>query len=101
MTIALMICARLGPGAWDIFHQGLARQTGLPFGWTEAKTSRACCPGFSLRRHELICLQPGGCQGKAPRFVGHSICFREAGVGVKLTGSAQPGRPWAAASLGY
>ncbi len=33
VTIALMVRARLGLGAWDVFHQGLARQTGLPFGW--------------------------------------------------------------------
>jgi uncharacterized membrane protein YczE len=33
VTIALMVRARLGLSAWDVFHQGLARQTGLPFGW--------------------------------------------------------------------
>src|SRR5262249_12060007 len=33
VTIALMVRARLGLSAWDVFHQGLAHQTGLPFGW--------------------------------------------------------------------
>jgi uncharacterized membrane protein YczE len=33
VSIAVMIRARLGLDAWDVFHQGLARQTGLPFGW--------------------------------------------------------------------
>jgi len=28
-----MIRARLGLDSWDVLHQGLARQTGLPFGW--------------------------------------------------------------------
>jgi uncharacterized membrane protein YczE len=33
VTIAMMVRARLGLSAWDVFHQGLAGQTGLPFGW--------------------------------------------------------------------
>lgn len=28
-----MIRARLGLDSWDVFHQGIARHTGLPFGW--------------------------------------------------------------------
>lgn len=32
-SIALMVRAQLGLDAWDVLHQGLARQTGLPFGW--------------------------------------------------------------------
>lgn len=31
--IALQVRAQLGLGSWDVLHQGLARQTGLPFGW--------------------------------------------------------------------
>lgn len=33
MSVALMIRAGLGLDAWDVFHQGLAKRTGLPFGW--------------------------------------------------------------------
>jgi len=33
LSVALMISARLGLDPWDVFHQGLARRTGLPFGW--------------------------------------------------------------------
>jgi uncharacterized membrane protein YczE len=32
VSTALMIRARLGLYPWDVFHQGFARQTGLPFG---------------------------------------------------------------------
>jgi uncharacterized membrane protein YczE len=32
VSMALMIKARLGLDPWDVFHQGLARLTGLPFG---------------------------------------------------------------------
>src|SRR5579872_4091659 len=32
VSVALMIRARLGLGPWDVFHQGLAAHTGLPFG---------------------------------------------------------------------
>jgi uncharacterized membrane protein YczE len=32
-SMALMIEARLGLDPWDVFHQGLARRTGLRFGW--------------------------------------------------------------------
>lgn len=32
-SVALMVRSRLGLGAWDVFHQGLAMRTGLPFGW--------------------------------------------------------------------
>jgi uncharacterized membrane protein YczE len=32
-SIALMVRAGLGLGAWDVFHQGLSRQTGLSLGW--------------------------------------------------------------------
>jgi uncharacterized membrane protein YczE len=28
-----MIRARLGLASWDVFHQGMAGHTGLPFGW--------------------------------------------------------------------
>lgn len=31
-SMALMIDARLGLAPWDVFHQGLANRTGLPFG---------------------------------------------------------------------
>ncbi len=33
VSMALMIRARLGLDSWDVLHQGLARQTGLQFGW--------------------------------------------------------------------
>lgn len=33
VSIALTVRAGLGLGSWDVLHQGLARQTGLPFGW--------------------------------------------------------------------
>jgi uncharacterized membrane protein YczE len=33
VSMALMIEARLGLDPWDVFHQGLARRTGLRFGW--------------------------------------------------------------------
>ena len=32
LSIALMLSARLGLDPWDVFHQGLARRTGLPIG---------------------------------------------------------------------
>lgn len=32
-SIAMMIRAGLGLASWDVFHQGLAGHTGLPFGW--------------------------------------------------------------------
>jgi uncharacterized membrane protein YczE len=32
-SIALMVRSSLGLAPWDVFHQGLARQTGLPLGW--------------------------------------------------------------------
>jgi uncharacterized membrane protein YczE len=33
LSVALMVNARLGLDPWDVFHQGLARLTGVPFGW--------------------------------------------------------------------
>ena len=33
ISMAFMIRSRLGSMPWDVFHQGVARQTGLPFGW--------------------------------------------------------------------
>jgi uncharacterized membrane protein YczE len=33
ISMAFMIQARLGSMPWDVFHQGVARRTGLPFGW--------------------------------------------------------------------
>src|SRR6266536_1023476 len=33
VSMALMIQARLGSMPWDVFHQGVTRLTGLPFGW--------------------------------------------------------------------
>jgi len=33
VSIAMIIRARLGLDSWDVFHQGLAERTGLPFGW--------------------------------------------------------------------
>jgi len=32
-SMALMIKAGLGLYPWDVFHQGIATRTGLPFGW--------------------------------------------------------------------
>jgi uncharacterized membrane protein YczE len=32
-SIALMVKAGLGLGPWDVLHQGMSRQTGLPLGW--------------------------------------------------------------------
>lgn len=32
-SIALMVRADLGLASWDVLHQGLAHQTGLPIGW--------------------------------------------------------------------
>src|SRR5437588_10307345 len=32
VSVGLMLRARLGLGPWDVFHQGLATHTGLPFG---------------------------------------------------------------------
>src|ERR1700690_4439816 len=32
VSVVLMVDARLGLDPWDVFHQGLARQSGLPFG---------------------------------------------------------------------
>jgi uncharacterized membrane protein YczE len=33
VSMAFMIQARLGSMPWDVFHQGVTRLTGLPFGW--------------------------------------------------------------------
>jgi uncharacterized membrane protein YczE len=33
VSVALMLRSGLGLGPWDVFHQGLATRTGLPFGW--------------------------------------------------------------------
>lgn len=33
LSVALLVSARLGLDPWDVFHQGLARRTGLPLGW--------------------------------------------------------------------
>ncbi|MEV6107726.1 hypothetical protein AB0M28_23940 [Streptomyces sp. NPDC051940] len=33
LSIALLVRAGLGLPSWDVLHQGLARSTGLPFGW--------------------------------------------------------------------
>ena len=32
LSMGLMIAAHLGLDPWDVFHQGIARQTGLSFG---------------------------------------------------------------------
>ena len=32
-SMALMLAAGLGLAPWDVFHEGLARRTSLPFGW--------------------------------------------------------------------
>lgn len=32
-SIALMVRADLGLASWDVLHQGIARQVGLPLGW--------------------------------------------------------------------
>jgi len=34
VSVGLMVRAGLGLASWDVLHQGLARQTGLPLGWT-------------------------------------------------------------------
>lgn len=33
VSIALLIASGLGVDSWDVFHQGVARQTGLSIGW--------------------------------------------------------------------
>jgi uncharacterized membrane protein YczE len=33
VSVGLMVRADLGLASWDVLHQGLARQTGLPLGW--------------------------------------------------------------------
>jgi uncharacterized membrane protein YczE len=33
VSMALMISSQLGLTPWDVFHQGIARRTGLRFGW--------------------------------------------------------------------
>jgi uncharacterized membrane protein YczE len=33
MSIALLVRANLGLDSWDVLHQGLAKQLGLPIGW--------------------------------------------------------------------
>jgi uncharacterized membrane protein YczE len=33
VSIALMLSSQLGLDPWDVFHQGLAKRTGLRFGW--------------------------------------------------------------------
>ncbi|MEU6125952.1 hypothetical protein [Streptomyces sp. NPDC047123] len=33
VSVALLVVADLGLPAWDALHQGVARATGLPFGW--------------------------------------------------------------------
>ena len=33
VSMALMLASGLGLSPWDVFHQGLADRTGLPFGW--------------------------------------------------------------------
>ncbi|XNL29555.1 hypothetical protein R8Z50_07825 [Longispora sp. K20-0274] len=38
VSMALMIRAHLGTMPWDVFHQGVAKQTGLPFGLIVAGT---------------------------------------------------------------
>ena len=39
VSIALMLAAWLGLDPWDVFHQGLARWTGLRFGWVVVSVS--------------------------------------------------------------
>jgi uncharacterized membrane protein YczE len=39
VSIALMLASRLGLDPWDVFHQGLARWTGLRFGWVVVAVS--------------------------------------------------------------
>ena len=33
VSLALMVRARLGLDPWDVLHQGIARQLGVPIGW--------------------------------------------------------------------
>jgi uncharacterized membrane protein YczE len=33
VSMALMVAGGLGLAPWDVFHQGLAERTGIPFGW--------------------------------------------------------------------
>ena len=39
VSIALMLSAELGVDPWDVLHQGVARQTGIPFGTVVILTS--------------------------------------------------------------
>nr|WP_052851458.1 membrane protein [Streptomyces avicenniae] len=33
VSVAMMLSAGLGVASWDVLHQGVARSTGVPFGW--------------------------------------------------------------------
>lgn len=33
VSVGIMLTASLGVDSWDVFHQGLAERTGIPFGW--------------------------------------------------------------------
>ncbi len=33
VSMALMVAGGLGLAPWDVFHQGIAERTGIPFGW--------------------------------------------------------------------
>jgi uncharacterized membrane protein YczE len=39
VSIALMLASRLGLDPWDVLHEGLARWTGLRFGWVVVAVS--------------------------------------------------------------
>ncbi len=39
VSIAFLVVARLGLDPWDVLHQGLARSTGLRFGWVVVAVS--------------------------------------------------------------
>jgi len=41
VSIAFLVVARLGLDPWDVLHQGLARSTGLRFGWVVVAVSVA------------------------------------------------------------
>ena len=46
----LRVIAGLGLGPWDVLHQGLSRQTGLPIGWVVIAGGTSCTIGPTLER---------------------------------------------------
>jgi len=63
VSIALMLSAELGVDPWDVLHQGVARQTGIPFGTVVIVASIAVLvlwiplgqrPGFGTVANALV-----------------------------------------------